>query len=188
MEATVNSARRKRSFMSLLIERFIPALSWLLVTASLALEKFAESRMGVYRSLSVRNQSLNTGLFAPSKLSLYMGIIAIGLAICLLLYVMNRARFSKQGKESGTSKGSRTFRESSERRRLNYLLRTSLLSVLLLVLLWFYPSATWPAYPWIVISTGVVLMTHYLRIACVGIVVMRSRGAGDYGNVTGDNR
>ncbi|MDP2211498.1 MAG: hypothetical protein Q8J63_07175 [Candidatus Aquicultor sp.] len=188
MEATVNGTRRKRSFMSLLIERFIPALSWLLVTASLTLEKFAESRMGVYRSLSVRNQSLSTGLFAPSNLSLYMGIIAIGLAVCLLLFVMSRARFSKQGKERSTSEGSQTFRESSKRRRLNYLLRTSLLSVLLVVLLWFYPSATWPAYPWIVISTGAVLMTHYLRIACVGVMTMGSEEAGDYGNVSGDNR
>jgi len=163
----VEDMRAKRSLWSLLIERFIPIIAWLLVVASLGLQFAAQNRMGVYRSLSYRNQVLNEGIFAPGRLDIYSWLIIAGLLLCLLIFGLSERAFSKRNRPIG--------KPTLEYRWLSYLIRTAFLSGGLVIMFRLYNNVLWLAYPWIVLAVSIVLCVHYFRLFYVGTRIVSLR-------------
>lgn len=159
--------RAKRPLWSLLIERFIPITAWLLVVASLGLQVAAQNRMGVHRSLSFRNQTLNEGILAPGRQDIYSWLILAGLLLCLIIFGLSKRAFSKQNRPIG--------KPALEHRWLSYLIRTAFLSGGLVIMFRLYNNILWLAYPWIVLAVSIVLCVHYFRLFCVGARIVSLR-------------
>lgn len=137
--------RKGYKFITFCLEYFLPILAWLLVIGIIVLQKMSVTRMGLYRDLVYRNQTLDASVLSSQLFFIYKSIVILALMISIYLFIKSyRKRFL-------LNKGNW------------YLLSLLVSGVAVIVLLSFYQSTNLVAYPLFVLVIMKLFIVHFIR-------------------------
>lgn len=141
---------------TIFIEKILPMFSWIIFIATLLLQIGVKKSMTINRDLIYRNKILNSSILKSSHLSVYQGILFIGIAFCIFLYFINMKRFSYHKLFAKKNDGINRLKK--------YLILTFSMSILCISMLVFYQEVTLLAYPFMMMGALLVVMIQYARL------------------------
>ncbi len=141
---------------SKIVEQILPVTSWVIFMMSLVLQIGVQNRMGIQRDLIVRNKKLAATVFSTTYLEGYKLILIAGIAFCIILFIWKRKIFSHQNISILKWPFSYRWRK--------YLIYTLAVSILGIIMLAFYNSVSWLAYPWMLLSVLIMVIVQYSRL------------------------
>ncbi|WP_432407748.1 hypothetical protein [Wukongibacter sp. M2B1] len=137
-------SKKYRKIHLAIIERILPAVSYFLIVLSMGLEIAVRKSMGIHRDLVFRKGIIEKTVLSVEKLNIYKYLILAGIGICTVIIILRRYKIND--------------------RLRKYIFLTVGLSILLLMMIISYNKVSLIAYPWMVISVGIMVICQYIRI------------------------
>lgn len=164
-----NKAKRPlgRKIVDRTVCSILPALSWILLGATLILEKGSRERMGIYRDMVFRNRVIDSTIFTAELLGFYRMALLVIIFVILLLWVASfnsRRPIIRQALQVCAACAN-WLSIIRGRTRFRYLSGSFISSAALYVMLAYYPQAEWLGYPLICLSMMLVVLLQLFRVA-----------------------
>lgn len=133
-----------KSVSSLVIEKILPYISYMIILLSIVLEIAAKKSMGFQRDLIYRKGLLENSILTFDLLNIYKWIVLAGIVFCTIIIISKGDTFSDRLKK--------------------YIHHTIALSIVFVIMIIFYTKVTLVAYPLMVLSIGISVVFQYIRI------------------------